>query len=217
MIIIKKVKIVPAPVTPFVGTTLTIRTTRADAEFGIYNISPAEGHAEFSVHWGDGGTDRFSEVRNQPLHTYATAGVHTIRISDDAASLTVIGSIKPDVAFSRFAALPIAFSTNATMLDALGAYYLGGCPNLTTLDLVCSHVTQTAEGPFKDCTALAGEVYLPCLRQFSRSSSVFPFAGCTGLTKIHFAAANEAAVKSTTAYQADSTLGTGTAAVVFDL
>mgnify|MGYP003291714822 CR=1 FL=1 len=64
-----------------------------------------------------------------------------------------------------------------------------------------------------ECTESADNI---C--QFIRSTRTQPFEGCTGgLTRLHFAAANEAAIKATTNYQSDPALGTATATCVFDL
>ena len=49
------------------------------------------------------------------------------------------------------------------------------------------------------------------------SAENLPFYGCTALREIHFAAANEAAVKESVAYRVNPNLGAANARIVFDL
>ena len=72
---------------------------------------------------------------------------------------------------------------------------------------------------FANCTALTGRLTFPNITGISASTSaVEPFVGCTGgITEFAFAKANEEAIKASTGYQTDPTLGTGTAVCTFNL
>lgn len=206
----------PAP--PFTGTSLTIRTTDTARQFGIYSAKLADGHAGVTLDWGDGTVETIGGDILQRTHDYAAAGTYVIRISDDIADVRYTGHYDPEYLFGKYRELPVAFHSNAAALTTVGPMALGGCLNLTSVDIRDAAVTGLAEGPFAHCTALAGEPHFPHVCQFIRSTRTQPFEGCTGgLTRLHFAAANEAAIKATTNYQSDPTLGTATATCVFDL
>lgn len=214
-IIITKTTLLP---TPFVGTTIKVRATDTARTFGIYMAVLANNLVPATVDWGDGTRNVLATSTFSTAHEYAENGDYTIRISDDIKEAKFIGTDSPDAASYAYAELPIAFATNATKLVSLNGFALAHCHNLTELDLDDARIATLVQGPFKNCTGLRGEIRLPSVSRFTHSDITFPFAGCTGgITKIHFAAANEEAIKATTAYRTDPTLGTGTAEVVFDL
>jgi len=60
--------------------------------------------------------------------------------------------------------------------------------------------------------------YAPKIKScLAGSDTNLPFQNCPALTAIHFAAANESAIKASAAYQADPKLGAANAEVLFDL
>ena len=78
--------------------------------------------------------------------------------------------------------------------------------------------TWLAPCMFYGCMGLSGRIDLPYIVNTGEATTKQPFANCTGgITEIHFAAANEEAVRKSPCFIADPTLGTGTATCVFDL
>ena len=205
----------PAPTDPC--TLLTVRTSPGAMEFGFESLTLADDSDSLTLDWGDGSVETITETVRERTHAYAAAGLHIIRLSDDIRALQVTGDYDPTYAFARYRLLPVVFRSTATRLTSLGSMALAGCTNLTSFDVSTAPVAQLAESPLYGCSALTGELRFPSVNAFPRSQSVQPFAGCTGLGRIRFAAANEAAIKATSSYQADPTLGSVNAAVTFDL
>ena len=205
----------PAPTEPC--TLLTIRTAPGSMAFGFESLTLANGCPSLTLDWGDGTVETFAETVRERTHTYVAAGLHIIRLSDDIRALQVTGDYDPAYAFARYRLLPVALRSTATRLTSLGSMALAGCTNLISFDVSATPVAQLTEAPLYGCTALTGELRFPSVNAFPRSQSVQPFAGCTGLTRIRFAAANEAAINATSSYQADPTLGSGNAKVASDL
>lgn len=129
-------------------------------EFGFESLTLADDSDSLTLDWGDGSVETITETVRERTHTYAAAGLHIIRLSDDVRALQVTGDYDPTYAFARYRLLPVAFRSTATRLTSLGSM---------------------------------------------------------ALARIRFAAANEAAIKATSSYQADPTLGSVNAAVTFDL
>jgi len=101
------------------------------------------------------------------------------------------------------------------VLDSMNSRSFWNCEKLEAIELPTG-VYELPSGCFEGCVALSGEIMLPSVEKIMGSIGVF--TGCTRISGIHFAAANEATVKASAAYQADPTLGTGVANVCkFDL
>ena len=89
-IIVKKVRLVAAPVPRQFGTDLTVEVPEELPEFGIATATLAEGHSSLTVTWGDGEETIVTDAAQFPLiHTYAAPGRYTIHLSDDISMLAV--------------------------------------------------------------------------------------------------------------------------------
>lgn len=110
------------------------------------------------------------------------------------------------------------FTSTARNLKKLDVSAFKSCINMKTIDIAGSRIETIEKNGFWLCTGLSGELWLPSVRSFGAGTGTMPpFNGCTGgITKIHFAAEHETAIRTTASFKRDPTLGTGTAEVVFD-
>ena len=192
---------------PFVGTRLRLRIAEDGQPFAFYTFDLAWDSDSATVNWGDGTVETVTDV---PSHTYAKAGEYEVRITDDVADLGITGSSGgEDTSLC-------AFYSNATQLEELDQFCFNGCMNLVEFDIRESGVRCLNRATFRKCTGLSGELFFPRVGDLGTKTPAL-FSGCTGgITKIHFSKANEEAITESDPYQADHTLGTGTAEVVFD-
>ena len=190
------------------STRLRIRLAEDGMQRKISSIVLAAGHANCAIDWGDGTVETVTRL---PPHTYAKAGEYIVRLSDDVSALTVSNRNDTDPTL-------LAFASNATLLGKIQQFCFDGCTYLQRIDVRESGLTSLDRMAFRYCTSLSSELYFPKVNQLSGTATSEVFAGCTGgITKIHFAKVNEAAIKASAPYQGDPTLGTGTAVCVFDL
>lgn len=216
-IITKKVTLIPAPIL-FVGSRLTVRVEGDALDFGIFESRPPAGSDKTTVQWGDGETTTVEGAISQLVHTYAMPGTYQVRISDDAESLTLIGSTSPEEYQARYAPRILAFESNATKLMTIGTGCFRECANLVRVTFDCSKAELIGLRAFAGCRSLAGVVSLPVFHILRGLKSAQPFEGCTGgITEIHFSASAEDDITSSSVYKGDQTLGTGTAVCKFDL
>lgn len=215
-VIIRKAVIVESPEPVWRGTRLQIVVPNDAAVFGIAVADLAEGSESVTVDWGDGATDIFTGGIDHATHTYASAGRYGVLISDDVESFGVNGETE-SAPFSECVAWVESLESNAAKLGAFKRYAFSGATNLTRIELDESGVTQLVAGQFKDCNSLVGSLHFRNVTWVGSRKGTFVFTGCSGITEIHFAAANEEAITHLTQYQNDPTLGTGTAVCVFDL
>jgi len=120
-----------------------------------------------------------------------------------------------------------AFMANAALgsldklprgLATLKPYVFSKCTGLRRLANLPTSLTELSAGAFHACTSLAGRYDLPDIKEIRGTGNAVSFYGCTGgIEEFHFSRANEASVRASYGYQSDPTLGTGTAACVFDL
>ena len=214
-IITKKVTLLPAP---FVGTRIKIRvpsTDEGDLEYRIFAAVRADDTESFDVDWGDGSTETKSGIVSRG-HIYAAPGDYEIKISDGIKSLACSSSGGSAPFLSKYGPSVLSLVSNATKLARLGCMY--GCRNMRTFDIRKSAVSELGEKIFVDCASLSGDIYLPRISELPYTDTQ-PFAGCTGgITRIHFSAEHESAIRNSAAFLADATLGTGVADVCkFDL
>ena len=212
-IITKKVTLLPAP---FVGTRVRIRVPHspdAGLTFKILSATRADDCESFEVDWGDGQKEERGGMMSYG-HTYAAAGEYEIKISDGVKSL---GLSTPTNAYpSQYVPSVLSVVTKATRLTNFHCFR--GCRNMHTFDMVESAVNTLASYAFVDCASLLGNIYLPRINDLPTTNRL-PFAGCTGgITRIHFSAEHESAIRNSAAFLADPTLGTGVEGVCrFDL
>ena len=194
MIIINKtVRLVAAPVPPFVGTTVRVRIPDDSLTFGLNNLVLAEGAESFTVDWGDGSVQEFAADLDHATHEYAHGGDFDIRISDGVSSAKLSGSpgVDPDY-YNAYAPMVRGIASNGERLAIIQANGFRHCVNMTS-------------AAFQSVSVVNG-----------RSGTV-PFNECDALTEIHFAAAHEAEIKETMAYKADPPMGAPNATIYFDL
>ena len=216
MIITKTLTLVAAPEPSWRGTRMLLHVPTDTAVFGIAVADLAEGSESVTVDWGDGTTDVFTGGIDHAVHAYASSGRYEVKISDDIDSIGISGETE-DAPFTEGVKWIISLESNAAKLTAFKRYAFSGAESLTRIELDESGVTQLVAGLFKDCAALAGALHFRNVTWVGSRKGTFVFTGCSGITEIHFAAANEEAITHLTQYQNDPTLGTGTAVCVFDL
>lgn len=198
----------PPPPPPFVGSRLRLGIAEDGHTFKIMRIALADGSESATVDWGDGNVE---QITGTAAHTYATAGEYEVKISDDISLIAFNDSENHDDS-------PLAFVSNAERLATIQQFCFSGCSRLASVDIRESELSYLSRACFENCTALTGELYFPKVNRLAGVVPKLPFTGCTGgITKIHFAAANEESIRASAQYQADPTLGSGTAEVVFDL
>ena len=132
----------PAPADPC--TLLTVRTSPGAMEFGFESLTLADDSDSLTLDWGDGTVETITETVRERTHTYAAAGLHIIRLSDDVRTLQVTGDYDPTYAFARYRLLPVAFRSTATRLTSLGSMALAGCTNLTSFDVSTAQPVRPA-------------------------------------------------------------------------
>lgn len=238
-IIIRKVRVVAAPVPPlFVGTRVKILVTEESPAWGFKTANLADGSTRILVDWGDGAVEEFAGGSDL-THAYATPGQYEVRLSDDIVSLAL--SAKSGVHMRTYGPMIAGVWSNARKLDALLSYAFGSCANLTEIDFKEAQIRAIPEYCFFHCASLVNLDNLPvgiveiakrgfcsCERieiaRFPNAVSVagtgmlLAFSNCTALREIHFAEANKEALLASEAFQDDPEhLGAPNATVLFDL
>ena len=244
MIITKTLTLVAAPVPPFVGTKVTLNVPADSLVWGIYTADPAEEVGDtVRIEWGDGEVYEGTNELGNLTHTYPAPGVYEAKISDAIMNMDFSGRTSSKY-LTKYVKLITSIESNARNVDALTSCFLCGATNLTRFDMRevpalmatencmegCTALTSLAGLPrslvqiraraFAGCTAATGRVDLPNVRQIGIGDDgpeKAPFLNCAGISEIHFAAANEAAVKASPAYLADPHLGAANATLYFDL
>ena len=217
-IITKKVTLLPAPEPPFVGTRITVKVPSSpvgDLTYKIFRATKANGSSDMTIDWGDGTSEAATTILNKG-HTYEVPGVYEVRISDDVANLYIGNSGGSDTYDNIYAPSVLSFSTNAQKLTKLGCFRR--CCNMLGFEMRESSVEEIGECAFVDCAALSGDIYLPRIHDLPFTTRQ-QFDGCTGgITRIHFSAEHENAIRNSAAFLADPTLGTGVPDIcMFDL
>ena len=194
MIIINKtVRLVAAPVPPFVGTTVRVHIPDDTLTFGFVNLVLSDGSESFTIDWGDGSVQAFAADASHATHEYPHGGDYEIRISDGVSSIKLSGSSMQDPDYyNAYAPMVRSIAANGERLAVIQANGFRHCVNLTS-------------AAFQSVSVVNG-----------RSGTV-PFNECDALTEIHFAAAHQKAIKETSAYKADPPFGAPNATVYFDL
>jgi len=214
-IITKRVRLVDNP-SPFIGTILTVDIPDDSLNYGIYRVTWLNGEDGVNVDWGDGTIERLtSPLRN--THTYPKGGVYRIRFADTLQRITM--SCHASTFRTDYAHKLIGFWSNTEKYTTIPTYFAAGCTNLAEFELIRHCVVTIGMQAFTDCTSLPARLDFPSVNVLTGSTpETEPFAGCTQVTEIHFAAANEALIRNTDAFQADPKLGTGNPNVcIFDL
>ena len=192
-IIIKKVRLVAAPLPPFVGTRIAIRTTDTQRTFGFTNLVLGDGHANVTVDWGDGKVETFASI-SKVTHDYAATGEYEVRISDDLKSLSVSASMSGSPFYDEYPKLVERVHSNAQSLTKTGLSFLARCTNLTSVDLGDSAIAAFQVHTFAFCesltayrlpkglTSLGTQMFRAC----PRLTSVNLPEGITDLTSMSF-------------------------------
>lgn len=205
-----KVKFVQGPQPTFVGSSIKVVTEAPDTAFQIANFALADGHGDVTIDWGDGTTEAFPAAPAR--HVFNSPGTYVIRLSDDIAELGVYSaSVYGDSIMREFA-------SNAKCLQLLRTSSFRQCQNLAKVDVGDAAIQTIQRLVFANCENLSGELRFPNVTSLvGTAANQCAFLGCSKITQIHFAKANEAAITSTGQYKYDSTLGTGRDVCRFDL
>lgn len=238
MKLICKTRLFPAE-PAFVGTRVSVLTTEESRTWGFKTATLAEGSGRIRVAWGDGAVEEFAQDMNQVTHAYSEPGRHEVEISDDVAAFGI--SALTGVFQTTYMPMVCGVRSNARKLAALAEIAFSRGTHLEELDLRETGIRTIPRYCFRQCAALSGLEGLPrgveeigttafsgCSRievvrfphvvSVKGGASSLPFAGCTALREIHFAAAHRDALLASPAFQVDPEhLGAAGATVAFDL
>jgi len=217
MIIIKKVILVaePGPEPAERGTFLTVEPTEESPTYGFYAGTLAADSGSVTVDWGDGTVETVADI-SRMTHTYASAGVYTVRVSDDLAMLGCSAPVGTAVQSRVYAKLLKGVVCNAAKLKVLNTGAFRQSDNLVSADFADAAIESIRSNAFNGCFALAGAVVFPSVVDIDGAAGTLPFAGCTALREIHFARANEPVITALPCYADDPHLGAANATVLFD-
>lgn len=194
-------------------TRITLEIPESDLDWKLGQTMLAEGRGRGTLDWGDGQIQKLG-TEESIFHNYAAPGRYEVRISDDFAAL---GLSANNLAYaSRYAKRIVAFETDAKRLTTLQDNAFRTCTNLTDFDCRNGAVRSLGFGAFFNCPSIE-RIDLPHIRELSPDTANLPFVRCTALAEVHFAKANEAAIRASAAFLADPRLGAPSAEVVFDL
>lgn len=181
--------------------------------WGIYNLTMSEGHEKAVIDWGDGMQSEIHEG-GQLTHTYAQPGEYEVHISDDIASLGFSYLTTPSPFKDVYAAMIREFHTTAAHLDALEMFCFEKATNLCAFECEKSGLRKLNSRLFWNCTSLAGRIDLPGIVDVASAT----FSHATGISELHFSAANEATIKALPDWESTSgKFGAANATVYFDL
>ena len=217
MIIVKKIILVaePGPEPAVRGTFLTIEPTEESPTYGFYAGALAADSGSVTVDWGDGTVETVADI-SRMTHTYASAGVYTVRLSDDLAMLGCSAPVGTAVQSRVYAKLLKGVVCNAAKLKALNTGAFRQSDNLVSADFADAAIESIKSNAFNGCFALAGAVVFPSAVDIDGAAGTLPFAGCAALREIHFARANEPVITALPCYADDPHLGAANATVLFD-
>ena len=211
MTITKKTRLLPPP---FVGTRISIELDDpASLTWGIGALTLAEGHDVASIDWGDGQRDDIA-MDGSVTHVYAQPGEYEVRISDDIATIRFSSKSGSDPFRGIYAQMIREFLTTARCLNSLTNYCFNYAAKLETIKCASSGLHVLLPLAIGNCSTLSGRLDLPEVTDISLNS----FYGSTGLTELHFSAANEAIIKALPAWEeSGGKFGAVNATVYFDL
>ena len=217
MIIVKKIILVaePGPEPAERGTFLTVEPTEESPTYGFYAGTLAADSGSVTVDWGDGTVETVADI-SRMTHTYASAGVYTVRVSDDLAMLGCSAPVGTAVQSRVYAKLLKGVVCNAAKLKVLNTGAFRQSDNLVSADFADAAIESIRSNAFNGCFALAGAVVFPSVVDIDGAAGTLPFAGCTALREIHFARANEPVITALPCYADDPHLGAANATVLFD-
>lgn len=198
------------PEPPFVGVALDIEIDAGHLTWGVADVTPAAGGAAV-VDWGDGSVEVASA--KSATHEYSLPGHYRVRITG-VAEFAATG---PNAPFVGFGAAVRSVAINDPQLTRLKPYTFWRCTNLVRADVSAAGITSMMARAFAECPSLTGTIRLPHVVAIAGKGEYLPFAGSPGLREVHFAAANEAAIRALVSFKDDPLLGAPNAVVAFDL
>ena len=214
MTITKKTRLLPAP---FVGTILDVSIDEG-LVFKIRIAHLAEGREHITVDWGDGTREVFDGDVSAVLHTYPAQGDYSIRFSDDVEYLAISNYNSKSTYYTVYAPMVRGFYSNAKRLRTIDPCAFRHCVNLSSLDVQKADVVAINEWAFEDCRSLPNELSFPAVKDIQGTTDALPFAGCSGITALHFAKANEEAIRALPLWEpTGGNFGAENATVYFDL
>lgn len=183
------------PEPAFAGTQFTILVPDDSRTFGIGAVYLAEGRESATVDWGDGSEPTVLDGdASQFTHEYAAGGRYTVSFSDDVRSISVNSSKTPEEYLNVYTPMIERVVSTAETLTTIPSRAFKGA-------------TSLVEARFKSVSMLPAP-----------NATNVQFVGCDALREIHFAAANEEAIKATTGWaRSEGTLGAENATIRFDL
>ena len=199
------------------GLRLGVEVTADENACGLLICDCAEGCGTVTVDWGDGCVETSPGLRSV-VHAYDAPGRYEVRLTDEVGVMQLCapmpGSKFNTVYPMRFRTIEIA----ADRLVTLKPYAFVRSVNLETVRIRTAAPLTLPNYCFKDCVSLR-RVELPSVADLASTSSISaaPFTGCTAEMEIHFAKANERAIRATQLFTDYPTLGAEKGSVSFDL
>ena len=215
MTISKKTRLLPPP---FIGTKIKIRVPEDYQFFGLRSTTLAPGCETVTVEWGDGTSDT-QEGFSRFQHEYAHPGEYEVLISDELSQFALSTSNTGSAFHTHIAPMVLSVLSNAKNLHALYDDCFFHCINMAGCAFNGVQLTTFAKSPFAECASLAGSLALPFAESIEGDKENLPFAGCMGLTEIHFAQAKKEMLLACPAFEdyESTRLGAENATVYFDL
>ena len=211
-IITKKVMLKPAPIARETKIVLNF-SDPASLTWGIFRAELDEGSAMVAINWGDGTNIETAEV-DHLTHTYPRTGVYEVRISDDIKSMRCSNITSGTAYHDTYPKMIQEVKITATKLKTLSMPCFGYASNLQVFNCIDSGINTLEARSFIQCKSLDGKLYFPLVDMIEDNV----FNGCTRITELHFAKANEETIKALPAWESsDHNFGASNAVVKFDL
>lgn len=211
MTITKKTRLLPLP---FIGSILDVSIDEG-LVFKIRIARLAEGREHITVDWGDDTREVFDGNISSVSHTYPAQGDYRIRLSDDVEYISISSQATTSAYYAVYAPMVRGFHSNAKRLKAFKSYAFRHCVNLSSFDVKNADIETINERAFEDCPSLPNELSFPSVKDIQGTTDTLPFAGCSSITALHFAKANEEAIRALSGF--DTAFGAANATVSFDL
>ena len=210
-IITRKVTLIPAP---FVGTRIKIALDDPESlTWGIFALTYAAGHTKAVIDWGDGGREEIDGTV-QPIHNYARTGTYEVSISDDISDLRCSTKSASSEFRLRYAPMIHEVCINANTLSTVADCCFYNALNLKKIDCKGTGLRILGQLAFNSCVSMSGRFDFPGVDSIASTT----FAGCSGITELHFSKVNEAAIKALPAWESSGhRFGAENATVSFDL
>ena len=196
---------------------LGIEVTAEENAYGVFVADCAEGCEAVTADWGDGCVEALPGMRSV-AHAYDVPGRREVRLSDDVGALQLCAPMPGNKFNYLYPKRLRTVEINSVRLVTFKNYAFAQCVNLETVKVRTAASLTLPNYCFKNCTALH-HVELPSVTDIADigTDNELPFYGCAAELEIHFARANEAAIRATAVFGKYPTLGAERAVVKFDM